>query len=138
MNSSIIEKFWRKYRKYKIEKEDLEQEASLAEFLKEDVEKHLFEYCEKWRRDRLSVAVNIGNKELLAKEEDEETMDLNGYWLSKVKEVLTEKQFAIWYAVRVEGLSIYNAAKENCMSLRSAYDLLNRAQKKIKSIISEG
>jgi DNA-directed RNA polymerase specialized sigma24 family protein len=136
MGSSIIDKFWRRYKRYKIEREDLEQEAALAECLGEDIEKHLLNYCEKWRRDCLSTAVRLDDRFLPSKEEDE-IVEINGYLLSRIKEILTEKQFAVWYAVKIEGHSVYSIAQERGENVDTIYKILKRAQKKVMMNISE-
>ena len=55
---ALVRSIWKKYACYKIELEDLLQEACLAKWLGRDVSKALCQYCEKWRRDPLSRARN--------------------------------------------------------------------------------
>ena len=55
---ALVHSIWKKYARYKIELEDLLQEARLAKWLGRDVSEALCQYCEKWRHDPLSWAQN--------------------------------------------------------------------------------
>jgi hypothetical protein len=50
---------WRNVKRYKVELEDMMQEARLAKYIGEDVKGHMDQYMEHWRGDVLSDARSI-------------------------------------------------------------------------------
>ncbi|MEN6440905.1 MAG: hypothetical protein ABFD97_20230 [Syntrophobacter sp.] len=52
----LVKNLWRKAKRFKIELEDLLQEARLAKCMGIDVKEHLERYIETWRRDVCSTA----------------------------------------------------------------------------------
>jgi hypothetical protein len=56
---ALVKAAWKQVKRYKVELEDLLQEARLAKYIGEDVRGHLDQYTQSWRGDVLSDARSV-------------------------------------------------------------------------------
>lgn len=124
----FIRDLWRKYRRFKMELEDLLQEGRLLKFQNKDLKKELEKYCRNWSEDALSHSSSFQEKCI---EEEERESGYDPKILEYLHSILGKREWEIWSRKKIFNESIYQIALELELSERMVYKYLEKAEEKI-------
>lgn len=125
----LVKGIWQRYRQYKVELEDLLQEARMLKFQNKNIQTGLEKYCQHWNRDVLSRACPIKERNYEPETEEEDMPEEE--ILEYLRRILSARQFEVWYRAKVENCSIYQIAQEMGTKEKIIYKHLQNAEEKI-------
>jgi DNA-directed RNA polymerase specialized sigma24 family protein len=131
----LIYSFYKRYRRFKIELDDLKQEAELLQLQGKDISKGLEDYCYRWRSDRCSSAVPLQEwHKVTDVAEIPELSPKAKIILGKVRQQLTPTEFQVWSSIVLLAMKQCDVADELGMSQGEVSKILARARGKVSQI----
>lgn len=130
----LVENLWRKARRFKIELEDLLQEARLAKCSGEDVQEHLSRYVRQWGNDPCSAA-ELTTKEYKATLLEADAVNevpLGSKIFDQARASLTENEYTAIELKFADMMSYSMVAEEMGISEFHAKRLIKKALLKLK------